>query len=173
LTRTTVLAAVSYTPLDLLQLQLEKLAVNSILNPLTALLDARNGTVLANFHLLRTARMLLAETSLVMRSLPELRHLPNIQSRFSASRLESLYLAVAQKTAGNVSSMLADVRAGRRTEVQYINGYIVKRGEELGIKCVVNYSFMQMVMGKRMMVGREQRDDVPVLGKQKGLNPDA
>ncbi|SMY29818.1 unnamed protein product [Zymoseptoria tritici ST99CH_1A5] len=174
LTRTPALAAVGYTPLDLLQLQLEKLAVNSIINPLTALLDARNGAVLgsSSFHLVRTARMLLAETSLVMRSLPELRHLPNVEWRFSAKRLEKLYTIVAKKTAGNVSSMLADVRAGRRTEIEYINGYIVRRGEELGVKCVVNYSFMQMVMGKKAVVAREVRDEVPVLGKRSGLNPD-
>ncbi|KJX99803.1 hypothetical protein TI39_contig351g00005 [Zymoseptoria brevis] len=172
LTRTPVLAAVGYTPLDLLQLQLEKLAVNSILNPLTALLDARNGAVLGSFHLVRTARMLLAETSLVIRSLPELRHLPNVEWRFSAKRLEKLYTMVAAKTGGNVSSMLADVRAGRRTEIEYINGYIVRRGEDLGVKCVVNYSFMQMVMGKKAVVAREVRDEVPVLGKRSGLNPE-
>jgi 2-dehydropantoate 2-reductase len=49
LTRTPVLCAVGFTPTELLQLQLEKLAVNSVLNPLTVLLDNRNGSILYNF----------------------------------------------------------------------------------------------------------------------------
>ncbi|KAK4539848.1 hypothetical protein LTR36_010309 [Oleoguttula mirabilis] len=169
LTRTPVLCAVGFTPTELLQQQLEKLAVNSVLNPLTALLDARNGALLHNFALTRTMRLLLAETSLVIRSLPELAYLPNVPTRFSAARLETLVISVAHKTQDNVSSMLADVRAGRRTEIEYINGYIVRRGEEVGVKCVVNYGIMQTVVGKCMVTQREGQDAVPMVGVA-GLN---
>lgn len=155
LTRTPVLCAVGFTPTELLQLQLEKLAVNSVLNPLTVLLDARNGSILYNFAITRTMRLLLAETSLVIRSLPELQNIPNVATRFSAQRLETIVVSVANTTRDNISSMLADVRTGRKTEVEYINGYIVKRGEEIGIKCVVNYSIMQMVLGKSAVTHRE------------------
>lgn len=159
LTRTPVLCAVGFTPTELLQLQLEKLAVNSVLNPLTVLLDARNGSILYNFAITRTMRLLLAETSLVIQSLPELQNIPNIATRFSSQRLETLVVSVANTTRDNISSMLADVRAGRQTEVEYINGYIVKRGEEMGIKCVVNYSTMQMVIGKAAVTQREVRGE--------------
>lgn len=159
LTRTPVLCAVGFTPTELLQLQLEKLAVNSVLNPLTVILDARNGSILYNFAITRTMRLLLAETSLVIRSLPELQNIPNVATRFSSQRLETLVVSVANTTRDNISSMLADVRAGRQTEVEYINGYIVKRGEEIGIKCVVNYSTMQMVIGKSAVTQREVRGE--------------
>ncbi|KAK3674375.1 2-dehydropantoate 2-reductase (Ketopantoate reductase) (KPA reductase) (KPR) [Recurvomyces mirabilis] len=162
LTRTPVLCAVGFTPTELLQLQLEKLAVNSVLNPLTSLIDARNGQILYNFALTRTMRLLLAETSLVIRSLPELQSIPNISTRFSAERLEMLVVSVANKTKDNISSMLADVRAGRKTEIEFINGYIVRRGEEVGVKCVVNYGIMQTVVGKAMVTQREVRDAVPL-----------
>lgn len=159
LTRTPVLCAVGFTPTELLQLQLEKLAVNSVLNPLTVLLDARNGSLLYNFAVTRTLRLLLAETSLVIRSLPELQNIPNVETRFSSQRLETLVFSVANTTRNNISSMLADVRGGRQTEAEYINGYIVKRGEEMGIKCVVNYAIMQTVLGKSMLTQREARGE--------------
>ncbi|KAK5164386.1 2-dehydropantoate 2-reductase (Ketopantoate reductase) (KPA reductase) (KPR) [Saxophila tyrrhenica] len=161
ITRSPVLCAVGFTPTELLQQQLEKLAVNSVLNPLTALLDARNGSLLYNFALTRTTRLLLAETSQIIRNLPELRGVPNVNTRFSPERLETLVVSVANKTKDNVSSMLADVRAGRETEIEYINGYIVRRGEEQGIKAVVNYGIMQTVIGKARMVSKETRGDVP------------
>ncbi|KAJ9631044.1 2-dehydropantoate 2-reductase (Ketopantoate reductase) (KPA reductase) (KPR) [Taxawa tesnikishii (nom. ined.)] len=153
--------AIGLPPNELLQQQLEKLAVNSIINPLTVLLDSRNGSILYNYALTRTLRLLLAETSLVLRSLPELKALPNTSQRFSPERLETLVVSVAYKTRDNISSTLADVRAGRMTEIKWINGYIVRRGEELGIQCVCNYMMMQTVLGKYAMIKRELLDEVP------------
>jgi 2-dehydropantoate 2-reductase len=165
LARSPVLCAIGFTPTELLQQQLEKLVVNSVLNPLTAILDNKNGSILYNFPLTRTMRLMLAETSHVIRNLPELKDVPNVTTRFGPQRLEDLVVSVTKKTADNISSMLADVRAGRRTEIEYINGYIVKRGEELGLKCLVNYAIMQTVMGKALMTRREVHGEVPVEGE--------
>jgi 2-dehydropantoate 2-reductase len=164
LLRTPVLCATAFSPPDILQLQLEKLAVNSVINPLTVLLDARNGAIIYNYALTRVARLLLAETSLVFRSLPELSHIPNVEQRFGAGRLETLVVGVANGTAENISSMLADVRAGRRTEIKYINGWIVKRGEELGVSCVTNFMIKELVNGKSTMIAHELSDSVPFVG---------
>lgn len=162
LTRAPVLQCVAFTPLELFQLQLEKVAINSVLNPLTALLDNRNGTILYTFALTRTMRLMIAETSLIIRSLPELRGIPNVPNRFSAERLETLVVSVANQTRDNISSMLADVRRGAQTEIEYINGYIIKRGEEMNIKAIVNYAIMQVVVGKALMSQREYESEVPM-----------
>jgi 2-dehydropantoate 2-reductase len=170
LLRTPVLSAAAFSPPDLLQLQLEKLAVNCIVNPLTVLLDARNGALLYNYALTRTMRLLLAEISLVVRSLPELQYIPNVSQRFDPGRLETVVVGVANKTKDNISSMLADARAGKITEIEYINGWIVQRGEELGIRCLTNYMLMQMVKGKATMIAREAGEGVPFVeeGKERG-----
>jgi 2-dehydropantoate 2-reductase len=57
--------------------------------------------------------------------------------------------------------MLADARAGRQTEIDYINGWIVKRGEEIGVRCLMNYMLMQIVKGKTGMISREVSEGVP------------
>lgn len=160
LLRSPVLAAVPQTPTEILQAQLEKLAVNAVMNPLTALLDSRNGALLYNYAITRCMRLILAEVSLVVRQLPELRSLPNTATRFSAARLETLVVSVTYRTRNNISSMAADVRAGRRTEIDYINGFIVRKGEEMGIKCLINYFLVQMVKGKHTMVDRERSEEV-------------
>ncbi|KAI9833282.1 MAG: hypothetical protein M1819_003676 [Sarea resinae] len=171
--RTPVLAATGFSPTDLQLMQLEKLAVNSIINPLTAVLACRNGDLLNNFALTRTMRLLLAETSLVIRSLPELQGVPNIQTRFAPHRLETITVSVAAKTSKNLSSMLQNIRAAKETEIDYINGYIVRRGEELGISCVMNYMLIQMLKGKAVNLSNGRTDGLPVeaISDSFGLDP--
>ncbi len=169
LTRTPVLAAVSFAPTDLLQMQFEKLAINAIINPLTVMFDCRNGEILYNASISRVMRLLLAEISLVIRSLPELQNVPNVKMRFAPDRLEAQVVSVAAKTADNLSSMQQDVEAGRLTEIDYISGYIIRRGEELGIKCVTNYMLLHMVKGKSFKV-KKKDDELLPMRRWKGLS---
>ncbi|ORY02446.1 ketopantoate reductase PanE/ApbA C terminal-domain-containing protein [Clohesyomyces aquaticus] len=166
--RSPVLCAAAFSPPDLLQMQLEKLAVNCIINPLTVMLDARNGSILYNYHLTRVLRLLLSEISLVVRSLPELQYIPNVEQRFDPGRLETIVVGVANKTRDNISSMLADVRAGRRTEIEYINGWVVGKGEDLGIRCFMNYMMVNLVKGKNAMIELEMAEGVPFVEAKRG-----
>lgn len=168
ITRTPVLAAVAYGPTDILQQQLEKLAVNCVINPLTAVMDCTNGDLVGNFHVSRIMRLVLAEVSLVIRSLPELQNLPNVQTRFDPGRLELYTVQVIGMTSQNLSSMLQDVRAGRETEIDYLNGYIIRRGEELGIRCIVNYMLMQMLEAKQKILLKNDLERLP-LGSEDSL----
>lgn len=70
-----------------------------------------------------------------------------MKQQFLPERLEELVRGVAGATAANVSSMLQDVRKGKRTEVGYITGYIVRRGEEVGVACEENRRVMRAVVG--------------------------
>ncbi|KAI9848537.1 MAG: hypothetical protein M1837_007206 [Sclerophora amabilis] len=162
LTRTPVLAAVGFSHIELAQLQLEKLAINAIINPLTAIMNCLNGDLLNNFAITRTMRLLIAEISYVIRALPELQDVPNVAIRFSPKRLEAIVVGTATKTSNNVSSMLQDTQRGSVTEIDYINGYIVKRGEMLNIRCVMNFMIMQMVKGKSKIEGQKRGDLIPL-----------
>ena len=166
MTRTAVFVAVGFSPTDLLQQQLDKLAVNCIINPLTAVLDCKNGALLYNFYFTRVVRLLLAEISIVIKSLPELKNVPNVNIRFDTLRLERLVSSIANTTAENYSSMVQDIRTGRPTEIDYINGYIVRRGEEMGIQCVMNYMLMHMVKGKNKIISHEKAALLPLAGQR-------
>lgn len=162
LTLTPPLVAVAETPSSILLYQLEKLAMNAVINPLTSLMECRNGEILYNYKFTRIMRLLLIEISSVIRALPELQGIPGIETRFAPERLRWLVVQLANKTGNNVSSMLSDVLGGRQTEILYINGYIVRRGEELGIKCVVNYMMVQMVQAKQEMLQSRESGAIPL-----------
>jgi 2-dehydropantoate 2-reductase len=98
----------------------EKLAVNAGINPVTALARVRNGA-LVDGPAADIATAAAAETAAVAREngidLPE-------------ERAREAVRAVADATARNRSSMLVDVAAGRRTEIDAINGVVVDRAEQ-------------------------------------------
>ncbi|KAI6849271.1 6-phosphogluconate dehydrogenase C-terminal domain-like protein [Hortaea werneckii] len=133
---------------ELLQQLLEKLAVNCVINPLTALLDIPNGTINTHGGLVQLMRSMIKEVSSVFLSLQELSHVSNLEHRFSADRLEQQCHKVIQTTSKNISSMLADVRGAKPTEIDYINGYVVRRGKELGIVCKTNEAMVHLMAAK-------------------------
>jgi len=126
-----ILAATEVAPQELLYLQLEKLAINSIVNPLTALFRVKNGELLEHDEITGLSEVLLAETSAVLQSLPEAK---DGRIKFTKQELMDKFVDSATKTAGNTSSMLQDIKASRETEIDYINGWIVNRGKEQGTK---------------------------------------
>ncbi|KAL4759816.1 ketopantoate reductase family protein [Aspergillus foveolatus] len=162
LTLTPPLVAVAEPPSSIMLYQLEKLAMNSVINPLTALMDCRNGELLYNYSFTRVMRLLLLEISNVICSLPELQGIPGVESRFSPERLRWMVTQLASKTAKNHSSMLQDIRANRTTEIEFLNGYIVRKGEELGIKCVVNYTIKHLVLAKQRESRRQESSMIPI-----------
>ncbi|MDD5595687.1 MAG: 2-dehydropantoate 2-reductase [Candidatus Omnitrophica bacterium] len=53
--------------------------------------------------------------------------------------------AVCEATAANISSMLQDVLKKKRTEIDFINGVVVRQGQELGIPVPVNTMLLDLV----------------------------
>ncbi len=53
--------------------------------------------------------------------------------------------SVCEATADNISSMLADVLNRKKTEIDFLNGAIVRQGESLGIKTPVNELLVGLV----------------------------
>jgi 2-dehydropantoate 2-reductase len=53
--------------------------------------------------------------------------------------------AVCEATAANISSMLQDVLKKKRTEIDFINGVIVRQGQELGIPVPINSMLVDLV----------------------------
>jgi 2-dehydropantoate 2-reductase len=107
---------------DIERLIWQKAAVNAAINGLTALGEFPNGRIAADPDLLRAAETLAEEVASVARA----RGIP----------LGGMGDAVSQTavaSAHNRSSMLQDLDAGRRTEVEAIHGAILRVAAELGV----------------------------------------
>jgi 2-dehydropantoate 2-reductase len=138
---------------ELLAAQLKKLAVNAVINPLTVIFDCLNGEIFNGVAKDRLIRVLVEEISAVFVALlrSEKQATDDELKKFSPEELYSVVRDVGAKTALNISSMRQDYIHRRATEINYINGYIVRRGKALGISCPINAKLVDLVL-KRSVV---------------------
>lgn len=113
-----------------------KLAVNCVINPLTALLDCPNGELK---HHPEEVATLCAEVAAVVER-------EGIHT--SVDDIRYYVEEVIESTAQNISSMLQDIRALRHTEIDYITGYLLKRARAHGISVPENVRLYEQVKRK-------------------------
>lgn len=101
---------------------LNKLAINAVINPLTALLRCLNGELVTNTEYREQCLALSHEVSQLYRALGWQLEQP----------LDELALQVASATAQNRSSTLQDIEAGRSTELPYICGFLLEQAQQIG-----------------------------------------
>ncbi|KAF2837552.1 2-dehydropantoate 2-reductase-like protein [Patellaria atrata CBS 101060] len=146
-------------PSEILEAQLQKLAINAIINPVTAVFDCYNGEVFSTGR--RPLVMaLLSEFSAVTQAILRSENKDASQDsldKLSVDKLEDFVSSVSEKTAKNISSMRQDVRAGRKTEIDYINGYLVDRGTNFGIGCPLHSKLIELVKGSTVI----SESDIP------------
>ncbi|KAJ7631062.1 ketopantoate reductase-like protein [Roridomyces roridus] len=138
-----------------------QVAVKSVIHPLTAIMGCRNGDVFSTPHAMRLAAKLCQETSDVYRaqirdeaeawladnegqstSLLGLARLPRVLETESLTRE---CLNAAQSSPMTISTMLAAVRHGRRTEVDYLNGYLARLGKTYGVQMPTHAAMYNLV----------------------------
>jgi 2-dehydropantoate 2-reductase len=116
-----------------------KLAVNCAINPLSALLQVKNGELLhcpEAANLMNRAALECAEIARAKGI-----HLP-------FDDVTAHVHQVATQTADNKSSMLQDIMRGARTECDAINGAVVREGRIAGLPTPVNEILWQLVRSK-------------------------
>jgi len=140
-------------PWDTLYIRmLEKLVINASINPLTALMWCRNGDLIEKRQSYNIISKICIESSAVILQLGLLDHLrpaldsaEPLKARFHPDRLEKAAMDVCWTTSENRSSMLQDIMRGDATEIDYINGYIVRLGKIAAVPTPVNETMVNMI----------------------------
>lgn len=100
-----------------------KLAINTVINPLTAINNIKNGE-LADKKYHQDIQEISTEVSQVMNS---------TGYATSSEALQQSVMTVIKATANNYSSMHQDISFKRQSEIEFINGYVVKKAQQLNI----------------------------------------
>jgi len=160
------IAGLNCTTLSLSEMELflwKKLAANAVINPLTALFGCKNGELLLEPSFFELQHELLHEISLIaqasLQERGETDESPLTSSTTTTTNEESLrqfVQKVIENTRENKSSMFQDMLLGKKTEIDHLNGYIVRKGRTFGIECPANEDIVSRILERS--VGRKSRD---------------
>jgi 2-dehydropantoate 2-reductase len=118
-----------------------KLMVNVAINPICAIAGIKNGA-------------LLEIPELWIQSLEAMREAESVARasgvEMGAIDIEDYLKKVVTATADNRVSMLQDIMAGRKTEIDVICGAVISKGEEFGVQTPRNEILLALVKGIEM-----------------------
>jgi 2-dehydropantoate 2-reductase len=120
-----------------------KLVVNSAINPLSALKGVPNGALVENPEW----RGVLEEAAREAATVAAARGIDVGNDPVEAA------LEVARLTAANRSSMLQDLERGAPTEIDAINGMVVREGARLGVPTPVNRRLLDEIRAREEALG--------------------
>ncbi|KAJ2108628.1 2-dehydropantoate 2-reductase (Ketopantoate reductase) (KPA reductase) (KPR) [Coemansia sp. RSA 922] len=124
-----------------------KLAANAVISPVTALTGCRNGYIVppplngtqqcADAGYYDSMRSYLSSACAEIAAVYARAH-PHLHCELTTQAIEEYVSHIAYSSARNRSSMLQDIDAGRQTEAEWINGYLVRLGQQHGVPTPVN-----------------------------------
>ncbi|HUW66883.1 MAG TPA: 2-dehydropantoate 2-reductase [Candidatus Nanoarchaeia archaeon] len=119
-----------------------KALYNIALNPLSAIFQVTYGQIADNPHTRWLAEQMISEAF-------EVALVTGIDLGFtSCEYLDILWTRQLPPTREHRSSMLQDIMRGKRTEIDHINGAVVKLGAEQGIETPYNCAIVRMVKAR-------------------------
>jgi 2-dehydropantoate 2-reductase len=120
---------------------LRKLLVNVGINAVCTLNNLENRFICENAEMRERSRQLVYEAVDIINQAEK-------RSYDSAAIWENV-LAVAEKTGKNVCSMLQDARNGRQTEIEKINGAVVKMANSIGLTAPANQKVVDEILNMK------------------------
>ena len=120
---------------DIRRSKWEKMCWNCVFNPITVLIDDRVAKALDHSEMMGVIRQIVGEVAAIAATL-KVPLPPDMAERV---------VKASQEIRDIHTSMYDDWKAGRPTEIDYLNGYIVEQGRKLGIPTPVNEALTAMI----------------------------
>ena len=125
-----------------------KVIINVGINAVTALTGIKNGELLEVPELKEVARKAVLEAVKVSQK---------AGIKLEVNNPVDEMFRIAKLTSENKSSMLQDIERGRKTEIEAINGTIVKIGKKYGVKTPINETLTALIKGLEFVISRRKQ----------------
>lgn len=120
---------------DIMRTKWEKMCWNVVFNPLTVLINDRVSKAISHPEMRAMIRLIVEEAvSVAQADGVALDH-----------DIADKVIQWSQEIRDIHTSMFDDWKAGRRTEIDHLNGYLVRRGSELGLRTPVNEAVCALI----------------------------
>ncbi len=157
-----------------------KLLVNSVITPLSALFDLRIGELMQHHILseimgdIKREGILIAQAhKIVLEKIDGInirsffykpKPYDSLFTRIKFGALSRIVKLISIRRHGKIkSSLLWDLKAGRKTEIEFINGYIVRKAKEIGLEVPLNSFLVKAIHeieNKKREIGMQNLDEI-------------
>ncbi|WP_066066496.1 2-dehydropantoate 2-reductase [Neobacillus soli] len=127
---------------DYYSMLINKLIVNAVINPLTAILRVKNGALITNQFYFYALKSLFSEISFIL----------NLNLEKQEDHLQQI-ITICKKTAENHSSMLKDIEANRLTEIDAILGFLLEEANKQKRPATQIENLYNLIKGKEIEKG--------------------
>ncbi|KKO96969.1 hypothetical protein THAR02_10928 [Trichoderma harzianum] len=154
----------SLTPFDKwLHFKLPSVILDSVVEPVCVLLEIPYAGLLRNPAAQRMMHRLLTEIVSVVDAMPELEGSAAIRDFIRGNRIKQLIYSriMARRSVPSVE-LERQIQNGLPTDVDYLNGFFIRRGHELGIQLPTNIMMRDMIKAKHSLAIEKLNSYVPV-----------
>lgn len=123
-----------------------KIIYNSALNPLGAIFEVNYGKLVENTYTKTLIEAVITEIFALLDVIGQDTLWPDAEAY-----LQAFYTKMMPTTAAHHSSMFQDIRKGRKTEIDALNGALVQLGRAHGLQLPVNEFITMMIKAKEQM----------------------
>ncbi|KAG9500324.1 hypothetical protein J7337_008800 [Fusarium musae] len=145
-----------------LRFKLPSVMFTAAVEPVCVLLDLPYQGLLENRNAQRLMDQLLRELALVTENMPEVQDSPDLLKFLRGEGLKKFcYRRITGKSKAP-SDLLTRINKGLQTDINYQNGYFLKRARTLGIDTPRNQLMVQMIKARRIEELKRLRSFIPV-----------
>lgn len=154
----------SLTPFDKwLHFKLPSVILDSVVDPVCVLLDMSYAGLLQNSNAQRMMHRLLAEIVSVVDNMPEVEGSAAIRAFIRSNRLrQHIYGRIMARHGASSSELGKQIRNGQPTNIDYLNGFFIRRGQQLGLDLPTNLLIRDMVKAKHSLAIERLNSYIPV-----------
>ncbi|KAI1460093.1 hypothetical protein F4805DRAFT_455032 [Annulohypoxylon moriforme] len=138
----------------------------SLADTISVILGCRFDQIRSSSHVMAFWDRLLAETLLIVESLPEFQDYPDLRDFFTRESFPKKLRRKLELQRAEYSQWISMIRRAKMPPVDVTNGYFVRRAKELGLKHALNSQVIALVKGRQAGRYKELQMDIPL-----GLQP--
>ncbi|QGI65637.1 hypothetical protein CEK26_009587 [Fusarium fujikuroi] len=145
-----------------LRFKLPSVMFTAAVEPVCVLLDLSYQGLLENGNAQRMMNKLLGEMAIVTENMPEVQNSPDLIKFLRGEGLKKFcYRRITGKSKAP-SDLLTRISKGLQTDINYQNGYFLKRARILGIDTPTNQLMVQMIKARRIEQNKKLRSFIPI-----------
>ncbi|PTB80141.1 hypothetical protein M440DRAFT_1435828 [Trichoderma longibrachiatum ATCC 18648] len=153
----------SLTPFDQwLRFKLPSVILDSVVEPVCVLLEIPYAGLHRNPAAQRMMQRLLDEIILVVDNMPEIEGSAAVRDFIRGNRVKQYIYSRIMARRSATSDLARQIKNGLPTDIDYLNGFFIRRGRQLGIETPTNFMIRDMIKAKHSLAIERLNSYIPI-----------